>query len=112
MPYVEVLKKYAVFDGRANRSEFWLFVLVQFIIAIALNILALEVGPWLNAVYFLYFLSTFLPFLAVMVRRLHDTGRNGWHILVILIPLVGWIILIVLMALGSDDSNEYGPRPA
>ena len=112
MPYLEALQKYAVFEGRAKRSEFWLFMLGQAIIAAALNALALAVEPGLYAVYFLYFLATFLPSLAVTVRRLHDTGKNGWYILVILIPLIGWIILLVLMVMRSDDDNEFGPRPA
>ena len=112
MPYVEVLQKYAVFDGRATRSEFWLFALIQLIIFTLLYALSFVVGEWLLAVYFLYLLATLLPTLAVTVRRLHDSGRNGWYILVALIPLVGWIVLLVFMVMESDDSNDYGPRPA
>ena len=89
MPYVEVLQKYAVFDGRAKRSEYWLFVLIHFLISVVLAALSSVVDEWLLGVYFLYFLATLLPSLAVTVRRLHDIGRNGWYILVVLIPFIG-----------------------
>ena len=109
---MEVLQKYAVFDGRAKRSEYWLFVLIHFLISVVLAALSSVVDEWLLGVYFLYFLATLLPSLAVTVRRLHDIGRNGWYILVVLIPFIGWIVLLVFMLMGSDDSNEYGPKPA
>ena len=112
MPYLEVLQKYAVFDGRAKRTEYWLFTLIQTIIVAVLYALFFAVGEWFLVVYFLYFLATLLPSLAVTVRRLHDIGRNGWYILVVLIPFIGWIVLLVFMLMGSDDSNEYGPKPA
>ena len=112
MPYVEVLQKYAVFDGRAKRSEYWLFTLVQIIIFTVLAALSSVVGEWFLGVYFLYFLATLLPSLAVTVRRLHDTGRSGWWILIGLVPLIGAIILIIFMVMESANDNEYGPRPA
>ena len=112
MPYVEVLQKYAVFDGRAKRSEYWLFALIQTIIVAVLYALFFAVGEWFLVVYLLYVLATLLPSLAVTVRRLHDTGRTGWWILIGLVPLIGAIILIIFMVMESGGDNEYGPRPA
>ena len=112
MPYVEVLQKYAVFDGRAKRSEYWLFTLIQIIIFTVLYALFLAAGQLFLVVYWLYALATLIPSLAVTVRRLHDTGRSGWWILIGLVPLVGLIVLIIFMVMESADDNEHGPRPA
>ena len=111
MPYVEVLQKYAVFDGRAKRTEYWMFTLIQVVIAVVLAALSSVVGEWFLVVYLLYVLATLLPSLAVTVRRLHDTGRSGWWILIGLVPLIGAIVLIIFMVMESADDNEYGPRP-
>jgi len=114
--YLEVLKKYAVFDGRAHRTEFWMFALVNFIIGIILGILDGILGtPGASGLGFLgglYGLAVLVPSLAVAVRRLHDIGRSGWWLLVGLIPLIGFIVLIVWYAKEGDRSpNEYGPDP-
>ncbi|MEU8759018.1 DUF805 domain-containing protein [Streptomyces sp. NPDC048659] len=109
--YLDVLKKYAVFTGRARRQEFWMYVLFNIIAAIIVAILdsVLGTSPLL---YVLYALGVLLPSLGVAVRRLHDTGRSGWWILIELIPLVGGIILIVFLALEGDaHDNAYGPNP-
>ena len=110
MPYIEVLQKYAVFDGRAKRSEYWLFMLIHVIISIILGLIPL-VLDWFVVVEVVYFLALLVPVLAVGARRLHDSGKSGWLQLILLIPLIGWIIVIILMALPSDDENKYGPRP-
>ena len=110
MPYIEVLQKYAVFDGRAKRSEYWLFMLIHVIISIILGLIPLALD-WFVVVEVVYFLALLVPVLAVGARRLHDSGKSGWLQLILLIPLIGWIIVIVLMALPSDDENKYGPRP-
>ncbi|MFF5447800.1 DUF805 domain-containing protein [Streptomyces sp. NPDC012888] len=109
--YIEVLKKYAVFGGRARRQEFWIFFLVNLLISIPLVIIdfALGIYPLLTG---LYGLATFLPNLGLTVRRLHDTGKSGWFVLLGLIPLVGSIIMLVFMASeGQPEANEYGPSP-
>ncbi|MER7956324.1 DUF805 domain-containing protein [Streptomyces sp. NPDC096030] len=109
--YLDVLKKYAVFTGRARRQEYWMYMLFNLIAYIVLAILdaVLTTAPLLTAVYAL---AVFLPTLGVTVRRLHDTGRSGWMILLGLIPLVGGIILIVFYATeGSQADNAYGPNP-
>lgn len=108
--YVDVLKKYAVFSGRARRQEYWMFFLFNLIIAIVLAVVGRIIGTSiLSAVYSL---AVLLPGLGVAVRRLHDTDRSGWWILIGLIPLVGAIILIVFLASeGKQQPNEYGPNP-
>ena len=110
MPYIGVLQKYAVFDGRAKRSDYWLFMLIHVIISIILGLIPLVV-EWFLIVEVVYALALLVPILAVGARRLHDSGKSGWLQLILLIPLIGWIIVIVLMALPSDDENNYGPRP-
>ena len=110
MPYIEVLQKYAVFDGRAKRTEYWLFVLIHVIISIILYALSL-IADFILIVYIVYALALIVPSLAVGCRRLHDSGKSGWLQLVGLIPLVGAIILIVMFVLPSGDDNKYGPKP-
>ncbi|MEU5418143.1 DUF805 domain-containing protein [Streptomyces sp. NPDC001407] len=109
--YVDVLKKYAVFTGRAGRAEFWMFTLFSVLISLALAVIdtALGTKPLLGV---LYSLAVLLPSLAVGVRRLHDTNRTGWWILIALVPIIGGIILLVFLALpGTPGDNSYGPRP-
>ncbi len=110
MPYLEVLQKYAVFSGRASRSEFWLFSLVHAVILGVLATISLQ-AQWFIYVYGLYALALIIPVLAVTVRRLHDTGRSGWWWFIGAIPVIGWIILIVFLVGSSDHDNIYGPRP-
>lgn len=99
------LSRYADFEGRARRSEFWYFVLFQVIVAIVTSF----VSDWL---YALAMLGLLVPALAAGCRRLHDTGRSGWWQLISLVPLVGWIILIVFAAqAGNAGSNAYGEDP-
>jgi uncharacterized membrane protein YhaH (DUF805 family) len=109
--HLMVLKKYAVFSGRSRRREFWMFALFNFIIALVIGCVEGIVGsPAIIST--LYSLAVLIPSLAVTVRRLHDTGRRGWWILIGLIPLVGWIVLIVFMVLDSQpNDNQYGPNP-
>ncbi|MEV7321592.1 DUF805 domain-containing protein [Streptomyces sp. NPDC093970] len=108
--YVDVLKKYAVFSGRARRQEYWMYTLFNLIAAIVLAIVGRLIGfPALAAIYWL---AVLVPTLAVAVRRLHDTGRSGWMILVGFIPLVGWIFVLVWLATeGKPEANEYGDNP-
>lgn len=113
--YVEVLKKYAVFDGRAHRTEFWMFVLVSVIISIVLGVIDGIIGTYGAAgglLQGIYSLAVLLPSLGVGARRLHDIGRSGWWLLLGLIPLVGIIILIVWWAQEGDaQPNQYGSNP-
>lgn len=109
--YLDVLKKYAVFTGRARRQEFWMFALFNVIAAIVLFAVDMALGTY-PLLYVIYALAVLLPGLGVTVRRLHDTGRSGWWILIDLIPFVGAIILIVFLATEGDrHQNAHGPNP-
>ena len=114
--YIEVMKKYAVFSGRARRREYWMFVLFNIIIALVLSIIegiadaGSESGRSVLAT--LYGLAVLLPSLAVGVRRLHDTGRSGWWMLIGLIPIIGTIVLLIFIIQDSQlMDNQYGPNP-
>ncbi|MHA4779499.1 DUF805 domain-containing protein [Streptomyces sp. MSC1_001] len=108
--YLDAFKKYAVFSGRARRKEFWMFQLISLIVSIILYGIDLAIGmPLLGS---LYALAILLPALGLFVRRLHDTDRSGWWILIGLVPLVGSIVLIVFACLGGDQrENAHGPNP-
>jgi len=113
--YVEVLKKYAVFSGRARRRELWMFVLVDAIISIILAIADSILGTddvLAGLLSNLYSLGVLVPSVAVTVRRLHDIDRTGWWTLLVLVPVIGWIVLIVFNATeGTRSDNRYGPDP-
>ncbi|MFJ5221016.1 DUF805 domain-containing protein [Streptomyces sp. NPDC088354] len=108
--YLDVLKKYAVFNGRARRTEFWMFALFNLIIYIVL----LFIGRAIDFALLpgLYGLAVLLPSIAVSVRRLHDTGRTGWLYLLGLIPCIGGIVLLVFFCGDSQPGdNQYGTNP-
>jgi uncharacterized membrane protein YhaH (DUF805 family) len=107
-----VFERYAQFEGRSGRAEFWWFALANFIVGALLQILA-AAASGLIFLYFIYSLALLIPGLAVGIRRLHDTGKSGWFLLIALIPFVGFIILIVFLATDGDAAaNEYGnPDP-
>lgn len=115
--YLEVLKKYAVFSGRARRKEYWMFFLFNLIITVVLALIdgltgTLSSQSGLGLLSGLYSLAVLIPSIAVTVRRLHDTGRSGWWILIGLIPIIGTIVLLIFMVLDSQPSeNQYGPNP-
>jgi uncharacterized membrane protein YhaH (DUF805 family) len=110
--YIEVLKKYAVFKGRSRRAEYWYFVLFSSIIGLVLAIISKTTGDTNNTLGGIYSLAVFIPGLAVAIRRLHDVGKSGWMVLIILIPIIGWIWFLILMIRDSDlENNKYGPNP-
>ena len=115
--YLEVLKKYAVFNGRARRKEYWYFFLFSLIISVALVIIDSMIGSFsaetgLGLLSGIYALAVLIPNLAVGVRRLHDTNRSGWWLLISFIPLIGAIVLIVFLASDSKaEENQYGANP-
>ena len=94
--YLMVLKNYATFNGRARRKEYWMFFLFNIIIAILLAVIEGIVGSP-GIVGMLYSLAVLIPGIAVSVRRLHDTDRSGWWMLIALVPLIGAIVLLVFM---------------
>jgi uncharacterized membrane protein YhaH (DUF805 family) len=107
-------QKYATFSGRARRSEYWFFVLFSFIVQVIASILDaafhLRYGST-GLIENLASLALLLPGLGVAVRRLHDTDRSGWWVLIGLIPIIGWIVLIVFFVQDSHADNQYGPSP-
>jgi len=116
--YIATFKKYAEFSGRATRSEYWTFVLGNIVVAILFGILGAiftqisdVLGGIIGLLYFVFAIGIILPQLGVLVRRLHDTGRSGWWYWISLVPLVGFIILLVFLLTDSTDDNEYGPNP-
>lgn len=114
--YLSVLKKYAVFTGRARRKEYWYFILVSLFIMIGLAViesLVFQTAPGkFGILTWIYWLVVLTPTIAVQVRRLHDVGRSGWWLLLSLIPIVGPIVLIVFYCTDSEPgTNQYGPNP-
>ncbi len=105
-----VFSNYATFSGRARRSEYWYFVLFNLIISVVLGLLA-NVSSVFSIVSGLYSLAVLIPGLAVCVRRLHDTGKSGWFMFLVLIPIVGSIIILVFTCMDSVPDNQYGPNP-
>ncbi|QIM68219.1 MULTISPECIES: DUF805 domain-containing protein [Basfia] len=115
--YLSVLKKYAVFSGRARRKEFWMFMLFTTIIGIALGVLDVLFGfydhqtgqGFLSGIYSL---AVLIPTIAVSARRLHDTDRSAWWLLLGFIPVIGILILIVFWCFdGSFTTNRFGVNP-
>jgi uncharacterized membrane protein YhaH (DUF805 family) len=112
-----VFERYALFNGRAMRTEFWMFQLFNFLISIVLAIVDAILGtdgggtsP--GVIGGLYSLAVLIPSLAVGSRRLHDTNRSGWWQLLYLIPVIGWIVLLIFFVQDSDaGENQHGPNP-
>ncbi|HDQ03719.1 MAG TPA: DUF805 domain-containing protein [Deltaproteobacteria bacterium] len=115
--YLEVLKKYAVFSGRARRKEYWFFVLFNIIITVILALIDIKMGLFsaeagIGLLTGIYLLAILIPSIAVVVRRLHDTDRSGWWILISFIPILGGIILLIFMVLnGTPGENRFGANP-
>ena len=108
-----VLENYTNFTGRARRAEFWWYFLANLIISVMLNIIdaviGLGMGGGIGVLGLIYALAVLIPGLAVGVRRLHDTDKSGWWLLLAFIPIVGLIVLIVFWATdGTPGANKYG----
>ncbi len=115
--YVDVLKKYAVFEGRARRQEYWMWCLLNFIIAIVLGIVDRGAGLMIGEagtgiLGSIYSLAVLCPGIAVAIRRLHDTGRSGFWLLITFVPCIGVIVLLVFLIQDSEpNANQHGPNP-
>jgi uncharacterized membrane protein YhaH (DUF805 family) len=116
--FLEVLtKKYATFEGRARRREYWYYVLFFVLANVALAIVDLIAGTYskeagMGLFGALFVLATLIPTIAVTVRRLHDTDRSGWWVLIGLIPLIGSLVLLVFAVLDSTPgANRFGANP-
>lgn len=112
------LKRYADFQGRSRRKEYWMFVLGMFIAAIVLSIIegTLGINGMIAGAYgpltAIFFLAIIVPSIAVQVRRFHDQDKSGWFVLIGLIPLLGGLIVLVFMCLeGTRGPNRFGPDP-
>jgi uncharacterized membrane protein YhaH (DUF805 family) len=104
--YPEVLKKYATFEGRAGREEFWAYALFNFVIFFSFYVVAVvSRAPILMVLYYLFTLAVLPVSLAVGTRRLHDTGRSGWYLLLEFVPF-GAIVLIIFWA----EASHFGPN--
>jgi uncharacterized membrane protein YhaH (DUF805 family) len=115
--YLDAIRKYAVFDGRAQRAAYWYFILLNLLISLAIGIVEVIVGiadaeTAYGPVSGLYSLFIFLPSTAILARRLHDIGRSGWWILLIFVPIIGLLVLLYWTVKDSEPGeNQYGPNP-
>ena len=118
--YLQVWQRYAEFSGRSRRMEYWIFTLYNVVIFLVLYLAGVgfalvkqpEMGAFMYFAYVAYALAALVPSLACTVRRLHDTGKSGWWVLIALVPIVGAIALLVMMVLeGTPGNNQYGPDP-
>jgi uncharacterized membrane protein YhaH (DUF805 family) len=114
--YIQGLKKYAVFSGRARRREYWMFELINELIALALFVLAVFLGKagfeYFISLPVIYILATTIPNLAKLIRRLHDTNHSGWWFFIGLVPLIGPLILFSFTVKDGDPGeNRFGPDP-
>lgn len=121
------LRKYADFNGRARRSEYWMFALFIFIVCVVLDVLVIMMGGGapgmsgvhtmtplggvLMAIFGLFWLAIIIPTIAVTIRRLHDTDRSGWWILLNFVPFLGIVVLIFMLLDGTPGPNKFGEDP-
>lgn len=112
--YILALKNYINFSGRAPRRGYWYFILFNVLIGIVLGFVDVMTGNFIQetgqgVLGAIYSLAVLIPSIAVAVRRLHDTNRAGWWLLLLFIPVIGWITIFIFMVLRSDpQSNKYG----
>lgn len=109
--YTTVLKKYAVFNGRARRKEYWTFTLINIVLLFCL--VGIEEWFGIPGLSFIYMLAVLLPTLGVTIRRFHDVNRSGWWILISVVPVIGSIVMLIFLLLESTPGeNRFGPLPA
>lgn len=107
-----VYSRYVLFSGRAGRPEYWYFALFSFIVQIAIAMVSIASENASNILMAIFILGSLLPSIGVGVRRLHDTDRSGWWMLIGIIPLIGTIVLIVFFCLrGTEGPNRFGEGP-
>lgn len=107
-----IMERYADFTGRSRRSEFWWFALFCLLLNIAVGIVGAVSDTLSGILGFVLWLGLIIPSIAVSVRRLHDIDRTGWWMLIYLVPLIGWIVLLVFFVQrGTPGGNRFGPDP-
>jgi uncharacterized membrane protein YhaH (DUF805 family) len=113
--YLEVLKKYAVFSGRARRKEFWMFMLFNVIVGMILGIVATTLASFTLGLSFVllfgYYIAVLLPIVGVRARRLHDISKSGWWLLLYFVPFGGIVLLIFFFTDSTPGDNLFGPNP-
>ena len=111
--YLDVIQNhYADFEGRADRKTFWTFVIINFLISIAITVVIGVVSDGLASLLSgLFGLAVLLPSVGLGIRRLHDTGKTGWLMLLALIPVAGLVLLYFMALEGERGPNAYGPDP-
>ena len=119
--YLEVLKKYAVFSGRAGRAEFWWFFLINSLIIVGLIFLQITLSSVvgrsavanlaISMLSVVYWLAILIPSLAVTVRRLHDSNLSGWWLLISFVPFGGIVLLVFYILASTPGANRFGPNP-
>ena len=107
--YVKAFTRFTDFATRTSVGDFWRFVATNIVVGILVGIVDQLIGILVLSV--IYSLAVLIPSIAIGIRRLHDTGKSGWFLLLWLIPVVGWIILIVFWVQPSDGPNEWGQAP-
>ena len=107
--FIDALKQYANFKGRARRTEYWMFVLFYLLILFGLTFVDYVLGTGFLST--IYSLVLFIPSISIAARRLHDTSRTGWWQLITLIPVIGIIVILFFLAQDSHDANDYGQNP-
>lgn len=105
------LKKYAQFTGRSRRKEYWMFVLLYVIVLVVASILDSIIFGRPALFYGLVVLGFIVPMIACGIRRLHDTNRSGWFMLLGLVPIANIVLLVFLCTEGTRGPNQYGPDP-
>jgi uncharacterized membrane protein YhaH (DUF805 family) len=113
--WTQLTKNTFKFSGRTSRSDFWKFCFIQFFFILLLSFLWKR--EWTNhqvigIIFDIFFFGTVIQWIAITVRRLHDSERSAWNLLVLLIPIIGLIGMIVFTIDESDEGdNKYGPNP-
>jgi uncharacterized membrane protein YhaH (DUF805 family) len=102
--YLEGLKNFAAFDGRAGREEFWHFTLINVLVCLALY-------ATYSSLWAIYALTVLMPSIAISVRRLHDIGRSGWWLFIVANPFLGFVYLFFMLQDGAHGENQYGFNP-
>ena len=108
--YVQAWRKWNDFSGRARRTEFWMFILVNFVVTLGLAVLDATFGSF-GFISWLYGLVYIVPLIAVSVRRLHDTGREGLWVIGMFVPLLNLVVLYFMALDGEPGANRFGANP-